>query len=90
MFHLFKIVYTKTVPYSEKREIMHHVKFPATGHVLGNGMWSVRLRTSWTEEEDVGSVEMAVEFVGGGHLSVGKGGEHFIIGWTQISVNVIK
>ena len=53
-------------------------------------MWSVRLRTSWTEEEDVGSVEMAVEFVGGGHLSVGEGGEHFIIGWTQISVDVIK
>lgn len=58
--------------------------------VYSRGMWSERLQTGWTEEEDVGSVEMAVELVGNGHLGVGKGGEHLVVGRTQFRLNVVK
>ena len=53
-------------------------------------MWSDGLQTGWTEEEDIGSVEMAVELVGDGHLGVGKGGEHLVVCWTQLRLNVVK
>ena len=53
-------------------------------------MWSDGLQTGWTEEEDIGSVEMAVELVSDGHLGVSKGGEHLVISWTQLRLNVVK
>ena len=57
--------------------------------VYSRGMWSDGLQTSWTEEEDFGSVEMAVELVSDGHLGVGKG-EHLVISRTQLRLNVVK
>ena len=53
-------------------------------------MQSDGLQTGWTEEEDFGSVEMCVQFVGGGHLCVGKGRKHFVIGGAEVRVDVIK